>query len=275
MVAEFDLLSLFQQRSSQALLNCFGEHHARQSNRWLLHREEVSDFSLRLEDDNGASPVLHLRVASARLVHEITNLFGDLGVAEPCFPCSHLHCNRKKLGFVALDVSPQKSDEMARSTHIGRVSGISAAGKQKCIPELFCMSWICCKEERNAAIGWAMVSRTLTIKSLRASEMYVVRLPPARISAYFRSEVNRSLVAGEKLPRCLVGENPRNFSLPASLVAFVMPAVESATIPSHGKISELSEQVVAQSAGGADLGLLRLTQVLPVHGSRWETRCPR
>jgi len=57
---ELVLLSLLQQRSSQALLDCFGKYHARQPDRWLLDREKVGNFSFRLEDNNGDSPSLDL-----------------------------------------------------------------------------------------------------------------------------------------------------------------------------------------------------------------------
>lgn len=149
---EFVLLPLLQQRSSQALLDGFGKHHARKSNRWLLDRQEVRNLPLRLENNNRAKSPLNLRMPSACLIHEIANLLGDFGVAEPCLPRCHFHCDGKKLGFVALDVSPQKSDEVSRSAHMRRVSSLRASGKQKCIPELACMPAMCREDEESAAM---------------------------------------------------------------------------------------------------------------------------
>lgn len=172
---EFILLPLLQQRSSQAFLDGFGNHHARKSNRWLLDRQEVRNLPLRLENNNGASSPLNLRVTSACLIHEIADLLGDFGVAEPCLPRCHFHCDGKKLGFVALDVSPQESDEVSRSTHIRRVSSIRASGKQKCIPELACMPAMCREDEESAAMDSEDVT-SVTRKVARRGRSFSARV---------------------------------------------------------------------------------------------------
>jgi hypothetical protein len=83
----------------------------------LLDGKEICDLAFGLQNNYRTAAFLNLRAACTGLVHKLADLLGNSGVTESCLACRKFHCNGQEFGFVALDVSPQECNEVARRAH--------------------------------------------------------------------------------------------------------------------------------------------------------------